>query len=494
MNDNLPDINFKEKKEKKRGIGGWLRQRLGLGGRSAMGEAGINPSAMNLGRGALGAGGKFGASSGIAGLLAGKAGLIATVAMVAVAGGVYLANNAPAPSTGTAAFSSDRTPDNYVPAILRSQSKNTGSSLDMFKETNKGAVSMEDQEKPKAAPDAKPTDASAEGQADPNAGQPGADQGGAGNMAQDMMGKLTGSMGGSLTSQLGGGSSKFSNMGGFGNKFGSGATGGKPGFSSGIGAGFSSMPKFDSRKGKMLAMKGQSRPVFSGAKAGAGKKAGPGAWNQAKGMRDMQKSYSGSNIDTARSTQDKAWEGSTGEGDASGSGAGLSDGGAGIVTSPSLDNGSGAGGGGGSGTAAEPVVPEVTGNTDASPWKGLPEMAMMMILLSAVLGALGAFFIWMADCTDWLVGAGEVFRAIGLALCAVALIMAAAAVVMGVMMMFQHGQMLLGTLYTIGGGIAAVGAYKAMTGDMSDELMINTLWMAGIAGAMALIGSMLGGK
>lgn len=492
MNDNLPELNFKEKKEKKGGALGWLKGRLGIGGRSAMGEAGINPSAMNLGRGALGAGGKFGASSGIAGLLAGKAGLIATVAMVAVAGGVYLANNAPAPSTGTAAFSSERAPDNYVPAILRSQAKNTGSSLDMFKETNKGAVSMEDQEKPKAAPEAKPTDAAADAQADANA-QPGADQGGAGNMAQDMMSKMTGSMGGSLTSQLGGGSGKFSAMGGFGNKFGSGATGGKPGFSSGIGAGFSSMPKFDSRKGKMLAMKSQARPVFSGAKAGAGKKAGPGAFNQAKGLRATQKSYSGSSIDSARSTQDKAWEGSTGEGSASG-GAGLGDGGAGIVTSPSLDNTTGAGGGGGTGTPAEPVVPDVTGKEDASPWAGLPQMAMSMILLSAVLSALGAFLIWMGTCTTWLVGAGQAIAAVGRVLCFVALILAAAAAVMGVMMMFQHGQMLLGTLYTIGGGVAAVGAYKAMTGDMSSSLMINTLWMSGIAGAMALIGSMLGGK
>ena len=151
MNDNLPDINFKEKKEKKGGAIGWLRGRLGMGSRGAMGEAGISPSAMNVGRTAFGAG-KFGASSGIAGLLAGKAGVLATIAAVAVASGVYLANNAPAPSSNSAFNSGGKVADNYVPAILRSQAANQGSSLDMFKDTNRGAgLAMEEDPSKKAA-------------------------------------------------------------------------------------------------------------------------------------------------------------------------------------------------------------------------------------------------------------------------------------------------------------------------------------------------------
>ena len=485
MNDNLPEINFKEKKEKKGGALGWLRSRLGIGGRGAMGEAGINPSAMNLGRGALGAG-KFGASSsGIAGLLAGKMGMIATVAMVAVAGGVYMAHNAPAPSTGTAAFSSERTPDNYVPAILRSQAKNTGSSLDMFKETNKGAVSMDEPAKAKPAADAKPTDASANGQADPNAQQPGAEQGGA-NMAQEMMGKLQGGSMSSLTSQLGSGSNKMSAMGGFGNKFGSGATGGQPGFTSGIGSGFSSMPKFDSRKGKMLAMKGQSRPVFSGSKAGAGKKSGPGAWNQAQGMRAMQKSYSGTNIDSARSTQDKAWEGSTGEGDTSGGGAGLSDGGAGIVTSPSLDNAGNSGGGGGGGSAQEPVVPDVGGNTDASPWASLPSQILMLITISLILSAIASYLISIG------VGPLAFLKIIGYVLAALALAAALYAMYLGFQIMGKHGQFLLGTLYVVGSGCAVGAAILAFAGSAANNGM--QLAFSAMAGVAVLIGSMLGGK
>jgi hypothetical protein len=149
MNDNLPDINFKEKKEKKGGFIGWFRGKLGFGSRGGIGGAGVNPAAMNAGRAGLDLGkafgaGKFGASSagGLAGLLAGKASTIAAIAMVAIASGVYLANNSSSPGTGTAAFSSDRGSDNYVPAILRSQAANQGSSLDMFKDTNKGALSM----------------------------------------------------------------------------------------------------------------------------------------------------------------------------------------------------------------------------------------------------------------------------------------------------------------------------------------------------------------
>jgi len=505
MNDNLPEINFKEKKEKKGGALGWLRGKFGGASRGAMGEAGINPSAMNLGRGALGAG-KFGASSsgGLAALLAGKAGIVATVAMVAVAAGVYVANNAPAPATSTAAFSSGKTPDNYVPAILRSQAANSGSSLDMFKETNKGAVAMEgDTSKAKAAPDAgKPTDAAAEGQAaDPNA-QPGAEQAGAG-MAQEMMGKLQGGSMGSLTSQLGGGSSKFSNMGGFSNKFGSGATGGKPGFSSGIGAGFSSMPKFDSRKGKMLSMKGSPRPVFGGAKAGKKGALAPGAFGQAKGMKAMQQSYSGSSIDSARSTQDKAWEGSTGEGDASAGGAGLSEGGAGLVTSPSLDNSGSGGGGGGTGTPAEPVIPEPPPATNVSPWGSLTTMAMMLILMSALLAGIGAKLISMGDKMIQtgtamgpygaaLVAAGTSLRGIGMALAGVALALGIAATIMGIMIMQQHGQATMGTLYTIGGGCATAAAGMAMAGVSLGP--ITPIWMAAGAGVIALIGSMLGGK
>lgn len=500
MNDNLPDINFKEKKEKKGGAVGWFKNKLGFGSRGAIGEAGINPAAMNAGRAAFGAG-KFGASSagGLAGLLAGKGGIIATVAMVAVAGGVYLANNAPAPGTSTAAFSSGRTSDNYIPAILRSQAANNGSSLDMFKETNKGAgLAMEtDPNKAQGAPKTSAAEnaaGAADGQsADPNAAQP--EQA---NMAGDMMAKLQGGNMGSLTSQLGGGSSKFSGMGGFNNKFGQGATGAKTGFSSGIGSGFSSMPKFDSRKNKMLAMKGSARPVFGGAKSGKSGKIAPGAFGQAKGMRAIQQSYSGASIDGARSTQDKAWEGTTGEGAVSGGGAGLSDGGAGIVTSPSLDNSGSGGGGGGAGTPQEPTVPDAPAPTNVSPWAGVLNQIAMLLMLAAVLSALGSMLIKVANSMSTAVVAGVIAQALRIA----GYIMAGLAMAIGAYVIYlaatevmgKYGQTFLGSVYMIGGVTAIVAGGMAMAGAFGMVAMFNPMWMSAATAAISLIGGMLGGK
>lgn len=497
MNDNLPEINFKEKKEKKGGALGWLRGRLGMGARGAMGEAGLSPTAMNVGR-ALGTA-KFGASSGgLMGLLAGKLGLIATIAAVAVASGLYVANNAPAPSTSTGAFSSD-SGKNYVPAILRSQAANQGSSLDMFKDTNKGTGLSMDADAAKAAADKAAADKAAAAktaEADATAQNPEQPAAGQGNGAGDMMGKLQGGSMGSLTSSLGGGSSKFSGAGGFSNKFNQGSMGAKTGFSSGIGAGFSGMPKFDSRKGKMLAMKGSARPVFSGAKGGKGGTYGPKSLNQAKGLKAMQKTYTGGNVDSARSTQDKAWTGATAEGDAGAGGAGLGDGGAGVMTSPSLDNGGASGGGGGGGTAAEPVVPPANPPSDDSPWKGMPERAMGLIVASIAMTLIGAYFITASNAGTLVVGIGKaVLHGIGVAFCVIGALLAAAALVIGIQLMASHGQTMMGAIYTLGGGIAIAGAIEAMgTGSGVKAISSTTYMLAAAAALVTLFGGMMGGK
>ncbi|MEK7721171.1 MAG: hypothetical protein AAB359_02145 [Elusimicrobiota bacterium] len=440
MNDNLPEIGFKEKKERKGGAFGWLRSKIGGGSSGAMG---------------IGAA-KFGAS----GLLAGKAGTIALAALMAVAGGIYLTNNAPAPTTG--AFKSGKV-DNYVPAILRGQTASQGSSLDMFKDTNSGAgLAME----------AEPARVEEGAPNQPDPGQ--------GNM-QDMMGKLQGGSMDSLTSSLGGGSSKFSGMGGFGNKFGQGTIGAKTGFSSGIGAGFPGMPKFDQRKGNMLAMRGSARPVFSGAKGGKGGSMGSKSRKQLDAVRKTQKSYIGSNIDSARSTQDKAWEGSTSEGDADSGGAGLGEGGAGVMTSPSLDSSSG-----NTGTSNDPVVSEVTGNTDVSPWNGLPELALALIVASILMSALASYLISLGK-------AHPVLKAAGYALAAAALVMAIYATYIGLQIMTEHGQSAMGAVYMLGGGLAAAAAILAFSGKPIASNSMQ-LALAAMAAAAALIGVMMGGK
>ena len=487
----LPEISFKEKKDKKKGFLPWLRSRLGFGGRSALGGAGeAIPGAANLGRAAFGAG-RFGASSGLGGLLAGKFGLIATVAIVGAALGTTLyMKNASTPMTGSSAFSSNsRTPDNYVPAILR-DNKNQGSSLDMFKDTNKGAVSMDENEaaKDESADASKdkpaPEDKKAE---DPNAAAAG--QGG--NMEQEMMARMAGGFGGGLSSTMGNGGGKVSNMGGFGNKFNSGEIG-KPTAFGNIGSGFQTSPKFDQRK-KLLAMSSSKRPVFSSAKGKKSGQIGKGAFAQAKGLRATQKTGMGSNADQQRSTQDKAWEGSTADGTAGG-GAGVTpgEGGSGIVTSPSLDNTNTSGGGG---NQPDPVINDTPTSTDVSPWAGLPQKAMMLIMLSAMLSAIGGWVVKLGKqlmAVPYTASIGAFVYGIGILICTIALAVAAMAIMIGVKLMSTFGQTMLGSIYTLGGGVATTAAIMAMTG--ANIGPITPLWMSAIAGILGLLGSMAGGK
>jgi len=486
----LPEINFKEKKDNKKGFLPWLRSHLGFGGRGAMGGAGeALPGAANLGRAAFGAA-RFGASSagGIGGLLAGKAGLILTTLIVSAAIGTSLyMKNQPEPGVSTGAFSSNKTPDTYVPAILR-QNQSPGSSLDMFKDTNKGSLGMD----APAVPAEEAKDSSKDGAAkeekpavDPNAPAPG---GG----VQDMMGKLAGgSFGnGGLSNSMGSGGSKFSNMGGFGNKFNSGAAGAKsPGFGS-VGAGFQNSSKFDARK-KLLAMKGSKTPVFSKSKGAKGA-FGKGSLGQAKGLKSMQKSYSGKEIDSLAGTQNKAWTGSTAEGDATG-GTGLTsgDGGAGVVTSPSVDNTNTSGGG----DTPDPTITDPGNNgEDVSPWKGLPEKAMMYIMLSAVLSVIAAALVKAGKKMMLVVYTevpGMILYGIGIALAACAAALAVMAIAIGIQLM-GFGQGMLGAIYTLGGGVALVAAAAAVWGSISTALGVSVAWMAAIAGILAMLGSMAG--
>ncbi len=486
----LPEINFKEKKDKKKGFLPWLRSRLGFGGRSALGEAGEAASgAANLGRATFGAA-RFGASSGLGGLLAGKFGLIATIAIVGAALGTTLyMKNASSPMTGAAAFNSNsRTPDNYVPAILR-DTKNQGSSLEMFKDTNKGAVSMDENEaaKDESADASKDKPAPAEKTAaDANAPAPGQ-----GNMEQEMMAKMAGGFGGGLSTSMGSGDAKVSGMGGFGNKFNSGAVGKQSAFGN-IGSSFQTSPKFDQRR-KLLAMSTSKRPVFSSAKGGKSGPFGKGSYAQAKGLRATQKTGMGSSADQQRSTQDKAWEGATADGTAAG-GAGVTagQGGSGIVTSPSLDNTNTSGGGG---TQTDPVMNDTPTATDVSPWAGLPQKAMMLIMLSAMLSAIGGWVVQLGQklmAVPYTASIGAFVYGIGILICTIALAVAAMAIMIGVKLMSTYGQSMLGGIYTLGGGVATAAAIMAMTGASIGP--ITPLWMAAIAGILGLLGSMAGGK
>lgn len=487
----LPEINFSERKKKKKGLIPWIQSRLGFGSRGSMGGAGGGglSGAANLGRAVFGSAAKSGASWGLGSLLAGKFGFMLTLAVVGAAiGTAFYTQYFPSSSSGTAALSSGgASQDNYVPAILR-DTRNQGSALEMLKETNKGAVSMDDNAPAKdenAAADAAKEKSDAE-KTDANAPAPGQD-----SMGQELTAKITGGFGGGLSTTMGDGGGNFSKMGGFGNKFNTGATGGKPGSFGSIGSGFQASPRFEQRK-KMLAMTGSKRPVFSNAKSAKARAVGKGAFAQAKGIRSMQKTYSGTLADQQRSTQDKAWEGSTPEGETAG-GTGVSPGGeSDIVTSPSLDNTSS------SVPQNEPGITATPTAANVSPWGALPQMAMMLIMMSSMLSVIGAMLIMQAhelaaqpDPTGSSQAAAAAMKAMGTVICSIAIGLAAAAIMIGALLVLTFSQAMMGAIYMIGGGVAlAAGIVGVAAGDSSEASMAIVTWMAAIAGIISTLASM----
>ena len=471
MNDNLPEINISKKPEKKRGALGWLR---GLGGSGS--------------RGAIGAmGGSSSGAAGLGGLLAGHMSTIIMVALMATAGGLYIAHNSSAPMINPGSFSSNKGADNnYVPGILRSEQANQGSSLAMFTDKNKGSgLSLDENAPAKAAAnnagDKTGDTAAAAAKDEPKSEEAKTPDGQ--TMAQGIMGQAGGAGSGSLTSSLGGsGSGRISMMGG--NKSGQNSMG-NGGLSGGVGNGFAAMPKFNERKGKLMAMTGAARPITSASKAAKHANVGKGAWNQSNALHNVQKSAgSGSKADTLRYTQDAAWTGNT-AGGATTEGAGLGDGGAGIVTSPSLDNATSSGGGstaGGSGVS----IPECTGSDtecashEEQPWEKLAHDAEMLIMLAAVLSIAGAALV-NVKVPPWI-------AILGYIVCALAALAAVAALVLGAIIMKDN--FLVGTIYCIGGAVAAAGAAEACFGDPTKGAMTTVLWVAAASGVIALIGGM----
>lgn len=525
----LPEINFEEKKEnKKRGFIPWLRSKFGGGGRNAMGGAGeALPGAASigsraaLGRAALGAG-RFGASSSggwLGGLLSGNMGLLFTAAVIAAAvgTGIYMSGqNNPAETSG--AFSSNKTGSGYVPAIMRQ--RNSGSSLDMFKDANKeglgagenaGGYDANGYDKDGYDKDGYDADGydrngydkdgfdingfdnngydrngfdingyDRNGNLGGGAGSPGGP-----NAGNEMAAKLAGGFGSGLSGSMGSGGKKFSNMGGFGNKF----SGNKVDFGK-VGSGFSNMPKFDSRK-KLLAMKGSARAVMGGKKAGKTSKAiGLGAKGQAMGLKKTQYSTDGgTSIDGLRSTQDAAWEGSTPGGDVDpGGGTGLGTGGVDAPPTPYdaptvTPNPSGPTGPDG----VTPVVPVAPDATHAGSWfEGIAKQILVLITLCIAFALVGAM----------LINAGNTpatfyLKVIGMILCGIALGLAGYAGVLAVQLMGSQKE--LGWCYAGAAVLAGTAAGIAMFGNMTAALLVTIKWVVAAAGVVALMGTMLGG-
>ena len=466
----------KKKENKKKGFLAWLRERLGFipkgMGNLSEGARDINLAGIR-GAGAagrLGSGGLFGlggrgAAGGLFSFLGGK-GVIVTLALVglAVAATLYYRNadnsNAGYSSMGDSKIAS------YVPKILREQ--NNESTLDMFREANKGAIKTEedaqkvDEEKPKE-PEEQPPQNQSNLQS---------------NLGFDNKPRLQTDMQFGLSNGVGDGSNKFSALGGFGNQMGK--------FGPSVKGDFNKNDLLSAVKsatgGKLSAMKSQKRPVIAqGAKFNSAK-GGKRAFDQAKAVKSMQLAPNYGKADTARYNLDRAWEGGTGGSGGVGlpqGGSGISDGGSGVVQTPSsLDN-------------IDPVippyvppyVPNVPGYRFDTPWAGLIQKAMMFLMISALLAGIASM---VAKIKPW-----GLMVAIGLALAAVAL--GVMVIMIGMQLMKQFGQNKLGMIYIIGGGIAIASAIAAIAGVWISWAAMLAKILAAAAGIIGMFASMSAG-
>ena len=509
--DNIPNMNHKQKKEeKKKGFLPWLRSKLGFGGKNAVGGAGQGGA--GLGRTALGAG-KFGPQGWLGGLFAGNAGMIASFAILgAMVAGFYYGTNSGAGSASPSAFNSNKGVSTYVPAVMRQG--RSGSSLDIFKDANKGGLAEPGEEGGGYDQDGYDKDGydkegydregydrdgfDRDGYSRDGYDRDGYDRNGYNSDGLDRNGARQGEGGEpGLMSKL---ASGFSNA--FGSSSGGGGQAGEgpkreltSQLNSKVGAGFKNLPKFNQRQ-KLMSMKGSARPVVTakGVKTMAGRK---GALGQSKAIRNSQLKATGSyDPDSMRSTQDQAWEGTTDPGKGVG-GSGLNPGAGGSGPSPSnpgdSSGSSGSGSSGSSGSSSgssgsssgsssgDPNPSPDPTPQDISPWAGLASAILKMVVLASVLAVAGAAIIAAAGWT----GVGYY---IGMAMCIAAAGLAIWAGVLAAKLISQYHQMALGALYLAGAGLALTGAVMAMFGNAAAPLTTMATWLAIAGGVCALMG------
>ena len=466
----------KKKEEKKKGFLAWLREKLGFSPKG-MGNISEGAKSINLSglRGATirGAGGIFGSGSrGIGGLFSflGGKGTIVTLALVGLAVGTTLywrsANDVTSKEEG---YSSMGRMDSYVPRILREQ--NNVSSLDIFKEANKGAINFEEDIAKNIEEDQQKNEENV------NSNQLAADLGfeNDSNIQFENKPRLQTDMKFGLSSDIGSGSNKFSALGGFGNHMGK--------FGPQVGSGFDKNSLLKSASGsKISSLKSQKKPVL--AKSSKFQSiGGKRAFDQAKAIKSMHMQPNYGKADTARSNLDKAWEGGTDGGGSVGlpsGGSGITDGGSGIVQTPSsLDNiGDTLGG-----INPNAEVPNVPGYKFDTPWAGMIQKAMMLLMIAALLAGI-------ASMVAKIPVYGKILAAI-IALAAIA--MGVMVIMIGMKLQSQFGQNKLGMIYMIGGGLAIAGAIAAIGGAFFGWSMLYSQILAAAAGILGMFASMAAG-
>lgn len=469
--------NKKEKEDKKKGFIGWLKEKLGF---SPKGMGTVSEGARGINLANIGKAGSFvGRGAGLKGagflsFFGGKAGLL-TMGLVALAVGTTLyyrsMDNTPISSDGKAYIGDT----SYVPRILREQQ--SGSSLDIFREANRGIIKEEDdtEAKYKNQKEEMPQETP---QIDANLGFDNKESMDIGRK------KLQTDMQFGLSTGFGSGTNnKFSGLGGFGNHMGK--------FGPSVGSGFSKNELGNAndllRKatgGKLSAMNSQKRPVIAKANTLKGMKGGRTALDQAKAIKGMALQPNYGSADTARYTLDKAWEGTTGSGGVGlpSGGSGVSSGGEGVVQTPStLDNI-----GDTMGSVPNTQVPNVPGYKFDTPWASLLQKAMMFLMISALLAGIASM---VAKIKPW-----GLIVAVALAMAAVA--MAVMVIMIGIQIQKVFGQNKLGMLYIIGGGLAIAAAIAAIAGAWEScaswAVLLAKILAAG-AGIMAMFAAMAAG-
>ncbi|PIU18196.1 MAG: hypothetical protein COT18_10940, partial [Elusimicrobia bacterium CG08_land_8_20_14_0_20_59_10] len=110
------------------------------------------------------------------------------------------------------------------------------------------------------------------------------------------------------------------------------------------------------------------------------------------------------------------------------------------------------------------------------------------IYLACILSVAGAALINVGNtpATAWC-------KVIGYILCGLAIAAASYALYLAIADLgIKYGQGWLATIYGIGAAIAGVAAIAAITGNAAKAVLTNTLWVAGAAAVISLVGGMLG--
>lgn len=465
-NFNSNNVNQSGKKEKKGGILGFLN-----GGASS---AGVTPGVIG--------GSAQASSSGLFALLSGKIAsvLVATI-VIGGAAGLYISRN---PQDGAnadevAMRASAQEAESYITALQRSEAANNGkSSLGMFNEKNKGAISFD-------------IDHSLNGQnaggAHDDAIEYDADGVMAGVVTPDVIASDTAeSAEGSSVPRMQGSSSMGSSrdgarsmsMGNNANAMLSSAAAKRSASNK-----FNSAPKMKKSAGKVLAMSKASRAGSVGTmRAGARKARGAYAQAHAIGAMMSRASAGSINYDAARSIADAAWEGTTADGEATEtlSGSGL-DSGAGMTVSPI--GGSGSVSGGSSNTDFNPSPSyEVNAAVSDTPWEGTLNTIQTLFGIAMGLIALAAVF---AEIKPW----GYIVTAV---LAGVAAILSAAAVALSIIIMTKYKQSGLGGLWLAVCGVGMLGCIAAAAGGVGAATSATTGLLATLANGLTALCTILG--